>query len=99
MGCTLRNTKYAHELAKWRERERRALVETGVKNESVQCTVQRVQPDRGHHCAARSERGLGCALIKSTLGSGNLGRAGNLGGERTREHWGTKGISLRATWD
>jgi hypothetical protein len=28
------------------------------------------------------ERGLGCALIESTLGSGNPGRAGNLGGGR-----------------
>jgi hypothetical protein len=39
MGCTLRNTKQSHELAKLRERERRTLVEAGVKNGSVQCTV------------------------------------------------------------
>jgi hypothetical protein len=32
------------------------------------------------YCAVHSERGLGCALIKSTLGSGNPGRVGNLGG-------------------
>ncbi len=43
------------------------------------------------NCAVYSERGLGCALIKSTLGSGNPGRFGNLGGERTREQQGTKG--------
>ncbi len=34
---------------------------------------------------------MGCALIKSTLGSGNPGRVGNLEGERTREQQGTKG--------
>ncbi len=51
------------------------------------------------YCAVHSERGLGCALIKSTLGSGNPGRVGNLEGERTREQGGTKGISSRATWD
>ncbi len=43
-------------------------------------------------CAVHSERGLGCALIKSTLGSGNPGRVGNLEGERTREQGGTKGL-------
>jgi hypothetical protein len=31
----------------------RCAVETSVKNENVQCTVQRVQPDRGHHCGKR----------------------------------------------
>ncbi len=49
-----------------------------------------------HHyitrCAAHSERGLGCALIKSTLGSGNPGRAGNLEGRRTREQRGQRGL-------
>ncbi len=51
-------------------------------------------------CAVHSERGLGCALIKSTLGSGKPGKGWEFGGgERTREQWGTKGISLRAAWD
>ena len=42
-------------------------------------------------CAAHSERGLGCALIKSTFGFGKPRRVGNLGREETREQWGTKG--------
>jgi hypothetical protein len=55
MGCTLPNTKNSHELVKWRAREQRALVEAGVKKECTEplCTVQRVQPDRGHHCGKR----------------------------------------------
>ncbi len=44
------------------------------------------------YCAVHSERGLGCALIKSTLGSGNPGRAGNLEGKRTREQWEQRGL-------
>ncbi len=37
------------------------------------------------------ERGLGCALIKSTLGPGNPGGLGSWGGKGTGEQWGTKG--------
>jgi hypothetical protein len=36
-------------------------------------------------------RGLGCALIKSTLGSGNPGRVGNLGGGENKGAMGDKG--------
>jgi hypothetical protein len=43
-------------------------------------------------CLVYWEEGLGCALIKSTLGLGKPERAENLGGEGTREQWGTKGI-------
>jgi hypothetical protein len=39
------------------------------------------------------------ALIKRTLSSGKPKKGWEFGGEGTREQWGTKGISLRATWD
>jgi hypothetical protein len=45
------------------------------------------------------ERGLRCALIKSTLGPGKPRRVGNLGGGEYEGAMGDKGDSLRATWD
>ena len=35
---------------------------------------------------------LGCALIKSTLGSGNPRRVGNLGGGEQGSNWGQRGL-------
>ncbi len=46
----------------------------------------------GQSCLVYWEEGLGCALIKSTLGSGNPRGLGIWGGEGTRKQWGTKGI-------
>jgi hypothetical protein len=42
-------------------------------------------------CVVHSERGLGCALIKGTLGSGNPGRVGNLEGGENKGAMGDKG--------
>ncbi len=42
---------------------------------------------------------LWCALIKYTLDSGKSKKGWEFGGEGTREQWGTRGVSLRATWD
>jgi hypothetical protein len=53
-------------------------------------SILRFKPGGGLLCRILG-RGLGCALIRSTLDSGNPGRVGNLGGEGTREQWGTKG--------
>jgi hypothetical protein len=39
------------------------------------------------------------ALIKRTLSSGIPKKGWEFGREGTREQWGTKGVSLRATWD
>jgi hypothetical protein len=39
------------------------------------------------------------ALIKCTLSSGKPKKGWEFGGEGAREQWGTKGVSLRATWD
>ncbi len=58
-----------------------------------------------HHC--RSDRSVSytgnwvcdTALIGCTLGLGKPGRGRDSGGKGTRGQWGTKGVSLRATWD
>jgi hypothetical protein len=42
-------------------------------------------------CAVHWGKGLGCVLIKSTLGPGKPRRDGSWGGKGTREQWGTKG--------
>jgi hypothetical protein len=39
------------------------------------------------------------ALIKCTSGPGKPRRGWNFGGEGTRARWGTRGVSLQATWD
>jgi hypothetical protein len=39
------------------------------------------------------------ALIKCTLGSGKPKKGWNFGGEGTGAKWGTRGVSLQATWD
>ncbi len=44
-------------------------------------------------------KGLGCVLIKSTLGPGKTQKGWGLEGEGYAEQWGTKRDSLRATWD
>jgi hypothetical protein len=45
------------------------------------------------------ERVCDVALIKYTLSLGKPKKEWEFGGEGTREQWGTKGVSLRATWD
>ncbi len=50
-------------------------------------------------CLVHWEEGLWCALIKCTLGSGKSKKGWEFGGEGTREQWGTRGVSFRATWD
>ncbi len=39
------------------------------------------------------------ALIKSILDPGKPKRGWNSGGEGTGARWGTRGVSLQATWD
>ncbi len=39
------------------------------------------------------------ALIEYTLGSGETQEGREFGREGTKGQWGTKGVSLRATWD
>ncbi len=39
------------------------------------------------------------ALIEYTLGPGKPKKGWDFGKEGTRGQWGTKGVSLRATWD
>jgi hypothetical protein len=39
------------------------------------------------------------ALIEYTLGPGKPKKGWGFGKEGTRGQWGTKGVSLRATWD
>ncbi len=39
------------------------------------------------------------ALIEYTLGPGKPKKGWDFGSEGTRGQWGTKGVSLRATWD
>jgi hypothetical protein len=50
-------------------------------------------------CSGYWEGGLRCALIRCMLGSGKSEKGWDFGGEGAREQWGTKGSSLRATWD
>ncbi len=52
-----------------------------------------------HMCLVYWEEGLGCALIKSTLGPGNPGGLGARGEGKTQGCNGGQGDSLRATWD
>jgi hypothetical protein len=39
------------------------------------------------------------ALIKCTLGPGKPKKGWNFGGDGTGARWGTRGVSLQATWD
>jgi hypothetical protein len=39
------------------------------------------------------------ALIKCTLGPAKPKKGWNFGGEGTGARWGTRGVSLQATWD
>ncbi len=39
------------------------------------------------------------ALIEYTLGSGEIQKGWDFGREGKRGQWGTKGVSLQATWD
>ncbi len=54
-----------------------------------------------NHIPVRDLKGWVCnvALIKYTLGPGNPRRGWEFGREGARGQWGTKGVSLRATWD
>ncbi len=57
-------------------------------------SVKYLTPSMGYlsdYCAAHLERGLGCALIKSTLGSGNPGGLGIWGGKRQGSNGGQRG--------
>ena len=50
------------------------------------------QEGEGHNCLVYWEEGLGCALIKSTLGPGNPGGVESQGGGKdTRMQRGTRG--------
>jgi hypothetical protein len=55
--------------------------------------------DQIAYCVVYWEEGCDVALIKCTLSSGKPRKGWEFGREGTREQWGTKGISLRATWD
>jgi hypothetical protein len=54
-----------------------------------------------HIVLVRDPEGWVCnvALIKIHVGSGKPKGGWDFGREGTRGQWGTKGVSLRATWD
>jgi hypothetical protein len=61
------------------------------ENSYIPLAVRTVRDPKGWVCNV--------ALIKHTLGPGNPRGSWDFGREGTRGQWGTRGVSLRATWD
>ncbi len=63
--------------------------------------MKELQNNLPQGCNCAWSYGLGCngALIKCTLGLGKPKGGWNFGREGTGARWGTRGVSLQATWD